>query len=52
MGVRFGDTLVPRIIGRMDRYLLNPDDPPAIKVAGLGDDGGVLGAALLLEPKP
>ncbi len=52
MGVRFGDTLVPKIISRMDRYLLNPDNPPAIKVAGLGDDGGVIGAALLLDPKP
>jgi glucokinase len=51
MGIRFGDTLVPKIIDRMDRYLLNPDNPPAIKVASLGDDGGVLGAALLVQPR-
>jgi glucokinase len=52
MGTRFGDSLVPKIVERMDRYLLDPDKPPAIKVAGLGDDGGVLGAALLLDPDP
>lgn len=49
LGVRFGDTLVPKIIQRTNRYLLNPENPPVIKVAALGDDGGVLGAALLIE---
>ena len=51
MGIRFGDTLVPKITDRMNRYLLNPENPPEIKVAALGDDGGVLGAALLVQPE-
>ncbi|MBN8866950.1 MAG: ROK family protein [Solirubrobacterales bacterium] len=48
LGVRFADTLVPQIIDGMDRYLLNKDNPPAIKVAALGDEGGVIGASLLV----
>lgn len=48
LGVRFGDDLVPKIGLKMERYLLNPDDPPAFGVAALGDDGGVLGASLLV----
>ncbi len=49
LGVRFADSLVPEIIDRMDRYLLNPENPPAIRVAGLGDEGGVIGASLLVS---
>jgi glucokinase len=49
LGVRFADTLVPQIIEGMDRYLLHPENPPAVKVAGLGDDGGVIGASLLVD---
>jgi glucokinase len=48
LGVRFGEDLVPRIGEKMERYLLNPDDPPAFRVAALGDDGGVIGASLLV----
>jgi glucokinase len=48
LGVRFADTLVPQIIDGMNAYLLDADNPPAIKVAGLGDEGGVIGAALLV----
>ena len=49
LGVRFADTLVPEIITGMDQYLLNKDNPPAIKVAALGDEGGVIGASLLVK---
>jgi len=49
LGVRFADTLVPEIISGMDKYLLNKDDPPDVKVAGLGDEGGVIGASLLVS---
>jgi len=48
LGVRFADTLVPEIISGMDRYLLNKDNPPDVKVAALGDEGGVIGASLLV----
>ncbi|MFN8141884.1 MAG: ROK family protein [Solirubrobacterales bacterium] len=49
LGVRFADTLVPEIIAGMDQYLLNKDNPPAVKVAALGDEGGVIGASLLVK---
>jgi glucokinase len=49
LGVRFGDTLVPKVIEGTGRYLLQPDRPPAMSVAGLGDEGGVLGAAMLVR---
>jgi glucokinase len=49
MGVRFADSLVPEIVEGMPQYLLNKDNPPAVKVAGLGDEGGVIGASLLVS---
>ncbi len=49
MGVRFADSLVLEIIDGMPQYLLNKDNPPAVKVAGLGDEGGVIGASLLVS---
>ncbi len=49
LGVRFGDTLVPEIIAGMDQYLLDRDNPPDVKVAALGDEGGVIGASLLVK---
>lgn len=49
LGVRFGETLVPKVIEGTGRYLLDPDRPPAMSVAALGDDGGVLGAAMLVR---
>lgn len=49
LGVRFADSLVPEIIDGMGRYLLNPENPPAVKVAALGDEGGVIGASLLVD---
>lgn len=49
LGVRFADTLVPEIFEGMTPYLLNKDNPPALKVASLGDEGGVIGASLLVK---
>lgn len=49
LGVRFGDTLVPEIFEGMTPYLLNKENPPALEVASLGDEGGVIGASLLVK---
>ena len=49
LGVRFADSLVPEIINGMGNYLLDPDNPPDVQVAALGDEGGVIGASLLVE---
>lgn len=51
LGVRFSDSLVPKIVEGMGPYLLNKDDPPTVRGAALGDEGGVIGASLLVaEP--
>ncbi len=49
LGVRFADTLVPEIIDGIGPYLLEPGRPPAVQVVALGDDGGVIGASLLVQ---
>ncbi|MGB0121715.1 MAG: ROK family protein [Solirubrobacterales bacterium] len=49
LGVRFADSLVQDIIEGMGPHLLNADNPPDVKIAGLGDEGGVIGAALLVS---
>ena len=49
LGVRFADTLVPQIIDGMGAYLLDPENPPTVRVAALGDNGGVIGASLLVS---
>lgn len=49
LGVRFADTLVPRIIDGMGAYLLDRDTPPTVRSAALGDEGGVIGASLLVS---
>jgi glucokinase len=48
LGVRFGDPMVERIITEMHPHLFNDSRPPDVRVAGLGDLGGALGAALLV----
>ena len=48
LGVRFGDPMAERIIAEMHPHLFNDSRPPAVRVAGLGDQGGAIGAALLV----
>ncbi len=49
MGVRFGEPMTERIRAAMLPHLFRDDDPPAIMLAQLGDLGGALGAALLVN---
>lgn len=49
LGVRFGEQLGSRIEKRMHLNLFNHDNPPEFQVAALGDFGGAIGAALLVE---
>jgi glucokinase len=50
LGVRLGDPYAKRIAEAMQPHLFADDRPPAVLVAKLGDLGGAIGAALLLEP--
>ena len=47
LGVRFGEPMTERIATAMQPHLFNDVRPPAVRVAGLGDLGGAMGAALL-----
>jgi glucokinase len=47
LGVRFGEPFVKRISKAMHPHLFHDTNPPDVLVAGLGDLGGALGAALL-----
>jgi glucokinase len=49
LGLRLGEPYAKRIAKAMHPHLFVDDKPPAIKVAALGDLGGALGAALLVE---
>jgi glucokinase len=49
MGSRFGHEFLPEILGEAKKHLFVDDNPPAFKVAGLGDLGGAVGAALLVK---
>ncbi len=49
LGTRFGEPMLERIAHAMKPHLYNDDHPPAMRMAGLGDLGGALGAALLCE---
>ena len=49
LGVRFGEKYVGRIATRMHPHLFVPDRPPHMHVATLGDLGGAIGAALLVD---
>jgi glucokinase len=51
LGIRFGEKYVGRIATRMHPHLFVPDRPPHMHVATLGDLGGAIGAALLVEPR-
>jgi glucokinase len=47
LGVRFGRPMAERIATEMHPHLFNDFRPPPVRVAGLGDLGGAIGAALL-----
>jgi glucokinase len=47
LGVRFGAPFVDRLTTAMHPHLFNDTRPPQVHLAGLGDLGGALGAALL-----
>ena len=49
LGVRFGQPMAERISTAMHPHLFNDQRPPAVRVAGLGDLGGGIGAALLIS---
>lgn len=51
LGVRFGDKYVRRIATRMHPHLFIDDRPPAMHLAALGDLGGAIGAALLVDER-
>ncbi len=47
LGTRFGEPMLERIADAMNPHLFRDDHPPALRLAGLGDLGGAIGAALL-----
>jgi glucokinase len=49
LGVRFGQPMAERISTAMHPHLFNDQRPPAVRVAGLGDLGGGIGAAQLIS---
>jgi len=49
LGVRFGEPYRERIAAAMAPHLFNDSRPPAVHLAALGDQGGALGAALLIK---
>ena len=52
MGTRFGEEARERLEQKMTPHVFNDEPPPAILMAALGDLGGALGAALLLDGAP
>ena len=51
LGSRFGERYVRRIAARMHPHLFVDDRPPAVRLAALGDLGGGIGAALLVDAR-
>ena len=49
LGTRFGAPAAERIAAAMQPHLFVSDRPPAVVTSELGDDGGALGAALLVD---
>jgi glucokinase len=52
LGLRFGEDFLKRIEKRAMKSLFTSDDPPAFKLAALGDLGGAIGASLLVKDLP
>jgi glucokinase len=48
LGTRLGTDAAERIRAKMRAHIFNPTRDPPVKPAELGDDGGAIGAALLL----
>jgi len=51
LGSRFGQDAADRLLDEMAPHLFNDDRPPAVLVAGLGDLGGALGAAIVVDAR-
>ena len=49
LGTRFGVPAAERIAAAMQPHLFVPDRPPAVVTSELGDQGGALGASLLVR---
>jgi glucokinase len=49
LGTRFGPTGAGRIREKMRPHIFNPTRDPPVRPAELGDDGGAIGAALLVR---
>jgi glucokinase len=49
LGIRLGEPYAERILDAMMPHLFDDADPPAVRVAALGDLGGAIGAALLVS---
>ena len=49
LGTRFGSTGAERIREKMRPHIFNPTRDPSVRPAELGDDGGAIGAALLVR---
>ena len=52
LGVRLGHPFAKRIAEAMRPHLFNDEHPPYVHVAALGDLGGAIGAALLVDQSP
>jgi glucokinase len=52
LGTKLGQPYVERIHNAMQPHLFVPQRPPALRLAGLGELSGAIGAALLAEPAP
>jgi glucokinase len=48
LGTRFGASAAERIRDKMRPQIFNPTRDPPVRPAALGDDGGAIGAALLV----
>jgi glucokinase len=49
LGIRLGEPYANRILDAMLPHLFVDSDPPAVRVAALGDLGGAIGASLLVS---
>jgi glucokinase len=49
LGTRFGSKAAERISEKMGPHVFNPTRDPPVRPAKLGDDGGAIGAALLVR---